>query len=407
RGSLVEGNDRSGSGPASGATRNLLIVGQVGLATTLLAVAALLARSFDELVSVPPGFEADGVVTFSLLAPSARYPERADVRAYFEEVWGELEAIPGVRGVGMTSDLPFTTKNRWTDLHPSGVDYDPVDPPKAEFHAVLPEYFGVMGIPVVDGSLFRERWDSVTDAQVVVNGRFADAFWPDTDPVGQTFVPDWDDQPVLRVGGVVGDVLDDGFTARPDPTFYVPWGAQPNRRMSVVIRIVGDPAPVLADVRQAVSRVDPDVPVADPRTLKSMLAETVARPRAASLIGGTFALLALLVAVAGVYGVLSYAVERRTREIGIRAALGAGEAQIVGTVLGHATRLMALGLAVGVVGALAAGNAVSGLLFGVRSWDPASLLLAASILGGAGLLAAWIPARRAVRIDPSEALRQG
>jgi len=163
--------------------------------------------------------------------------------------------------------------------------------------------------------------------------------------------------------------------------------------------------PMIPLIREGVASVDPDVTASDLRPLEGLLAETVARPRAASLIGGAFALLALLVAVAGIYGVLSYAVQRRTREIGIRSALGASGGQLVSMVMGQTTRLLAIGLVLGLLAAVLVGNALSGILFGVRSWDPPSLVLAAVLLGSVGALAAWVPARRAVRIDPREALR--
>jgi ABC-type antimicrobial peptide transport system permease subunit len=175
--------------------------------------------------------------------------------------------------------------------------------------------------------------------------------------------------------------------------------------MSLVVRVAGDPAGVSAAVRQAVARVDPDVPAADLRMLTSLLDETVVRPRAASLIGLAFAILALLVAAAGIYGVLTYAVQSRTREIGIRAALGASGRQLVGMVMGHYTRLVLLGLVLGCGGALAAGRFLASLLFGVPVWDPVSLLGACAILGSVGTLAAWLPARRATRADPRDALR--
>jgi ABC-type antimicrobial peptide transport system permease subunit len=209
----------------------------------------------------------------------------------------------------------------------------------------------------------------------------------------------------MRVSGVVGNILDDGFDADPDPVFYIPYGSMPARTMAYLVDVSGDPGDVMARLRQTVTRLDPDIPAANLQMLDVLIAESVARPRAASLISATFALVALLVAAAGIYGVLSYAVQARTRELGIRSALGATGGQLVSMVMGHSTRLIAVGLAAGLVGAMAVRSALSGLLFGVRSWDPVSLVLAVLILGSVGSLAAWIPARRAVRIDPQEALR--
>ncbi len=405
RAALVEGDVRSGTALGMSGTRNVLIVGQIALATALLVVAALLARSFDALVSVPPGFDPHDRITFDLSAPRARYADRDALERYFREVRREVEAVPGVVAVTMTSDLPFTGENRWTTFGVEGRPFDEATAPRADFHAVLPDYFQVMGIPLREGRVFTQVWEPVEDIPIVVNEHMARAVAPDGDPVGRSVLLHRDDTDItLRIVGVVGDVLDDGYDASTESIFYMPWGASPERGLSVVVRVRGDAPRVVDGVRRAVAAVDPDIPAAGLRTLDAMLAETVARPRAASRIGASFALLALLVAAAGIYGVLSYAVQSRTREIGIRAALGADAGRLVGMVLGHATRLIALGLALGVAGALAAGAALSGVLFGVRSWDPASLLAAAALLGAVGTLAAWIPARRAVRVDPKVAL---
>jgi predicted permease len=405
RAALVEGGAGSGGGPRARLTRRLLVVSQVALATTLLVVATLLSRSFNSLVNVSPGFEAEGRLTFDLAA-SARYTDRQAVTSYFRDVWHELEAVPGVTGLTMVSDMPFTTENRWTRLRIDGALFDPADPPQAEFHTVLPDYFRVMGIDVVSGGLSGDAWEAVEgEIPVAVNRRLAEAFWPGRDPVGATLTLDWEPARTLRVVAMVANVLDDGYDATPDPVFYLPYGARPQRGMSVILRTEGDPAALMPAVRSAVARVDPDVPAADLRPLAGMLAETVARPKAASLIGSVFAVIALLVAAVGIYGVLSYAVQKRSREIAIRAALGASRSRLNRMVLGQSTRLLVAGLVLGLGGALVAGSALSGLLFGVRAWDPVSLVAATVLLGAVGTLAAWLPARRAVRVNPNTALR--
>ena len=404
RAALVEGGHRTGGRAGAGAMRSLLIVGQVGMATTLLVVAALLSRSFSELVNVAPGFEAEGVITFSVSAPSASYPSTEQVVQYHRELVTNVQALSGVQEVSIVSDLMFTTENRSRTFRVEGIPYDAADPPSAEYHHVTAEYFSVLEIPLLSGSM-PDSWELSDEPSVLVNEEMARTVWPGRDPVGASFLLDGSNPISARVAGVVGNVRDDGFAADPDPVFFVPFGPMPNRRMSYVLRASGEPGEVMAQVRQIVSRSDPDVPAAELQMLGAMMAETVVRPRAASLIGLTFALIALLVAAAGIYGVLSYTVQARTRELGIRAALGASGSQLVSMVMGYSTRLIALGLALGVVGAFAAKSAVSGLLFGVQSWDPLSHVVAVAVLGAVGLVAAWIPARRAVTIDPQEALR--
>ncbi len=405
---LSEGGKRAGVGPGARRLRSLLIVGQVALATALLSVAVLLSRSFLATVNVPPGFEARNRVTFAMTVPASRYPERDDVEQFYRNALREVGAVPGVVALTMASDLPFTSENRWTTVGFVGRPYDERTAPRVDFHTVLPDYFGVMGIPMVHGTTFEPRWEPVEgDVPVVVNRHLATMMTPDGNAVGRALeLHGSEGTTTLTVVGVVDNVLDDGFTASSEPIFYRPFGSNPQRRMAVVAEVRGESAGVLSDLRTALARVDPDVPAAGLRTVESLLAETVARPRAASLIGAAFAVLALLVAAAGIYGVLSYLIQARTRELGIRAALGATARQLVRMVLGQSGKLLLIGLVFGWTAALVAGRGLSGLLFGVPSWDPVSLVGASVLLGAVGTLAAWLPARRAARADPMLALRQ-
>lgn len=404
RGALVEGGTRGGGGAGQGTTRSLLIVGQVAIATALVVVAALLVRSFEALTAVEPGFEPRGLLTLPVPAPSARYPDRASVEGFYRELWRELEAQPGVEAVSLVSDLPFTGENRWTEARVDGVPWDPESPPRSEYRIAFPDHFRVMGIPVERGELPADGWTGGDPVPVVVNRRLAEAWWPGQDALGRTFTLEWSDTVHVAVAAVVGDVRDDGFDGGLDPLFYLPWGANPTRSMHAMLRVRGDPQEALASIRAAVARLDPEVPVADLRSLRELMSETVARPRAASVLGGVFALVALLVAAAGIYGVLSFTVQSRTREMGIRTALGASSGALVSMVMGQSGRLVALGLVLGIAGALAAGSALSGVLFGVPAWDPVSLAAAVVLLGGVAVLASWLPARRATRVDPRSAL---
>jgi predicted permease len=404
RAALGEGGARSGRGP--GGTQDALVVGQVALATSLVVVALLLSRSFSAIVSVPPGFASDGLVTFEVTAPTARYADRDAVERYLRDVWGAVEELPGVRAVSMVSDLPFTTENRWTVLAVDGLPFDRENPPRAELKSISPEYFDVMEIPVMRGALPADTWQAIDDERpVVVNERLASLFWPGQDPIGRAFAETYDDGPRYRVAAIVGDVLDDGFEGRPDPLFYLNWGAQPRRRMSFVLAVEGGGAEVAPAIRRALSTVDPDIPAAGLRTLDELLGETVVRPKAASLISGILALVALLVSAAGVYGVLANMVQGRTMEIGIRCALGAPRSEITGIVLRHTTRLLALGLVIGVSGAILTARALSAVLFDVAPWDPVTLVGSATLLVSVGLIAAWLPVRRALGVDPIETLR--
>ena len=404
---LSEGGRGRSGGRSTTPLRRALIVGQVALATALLSVAVLLTRSFMETVSVAPGFEAAGRATFEVSAPRSTYAEADQVERFLREIHREVAAIPSVTSVTMVSDLPFTSENRWTTVGVAGLPYDERTAPRVDYHTVLPNYFAVMGIPVLQGTVFDHEWEAVEgDAPIVVNRTFAELMVPDGDAIGRVVQTSGSSGTVsMPIVAVVGDVLDDGFTGAPEPIFYRPFGVSPQRRMAVVAEFRGPAGPTLSSLSEAVARVDPDVPAAGLRTVESLLAETVQRPRAASLIGSVFAVLALVIAAAGIYGVLSYLVGGRTKELGIRAALGASSQQLVRMVVGESGRLLLMGVVLGWGAALLTGRALSGLLFRVPSWDPTSLLGATVLLVAVGTLAAWIPARRAARIDPAQALR--
>jgi len=403
RGAL--GRDGGGRGRRDrvGATRRALIVGQVGIATALVVVAVLLTRSFTRLVTVPSGFEAQNVVLFSVTAPRAGYPESADVENYFRDLLRVLAEIPGQLEAGMASDLPFTRENRWRDIGVVGWEGEA---PGHEFRAVTPGYFGALGIPVEQGVLPDDFWEPGSEVAVVVNRSFANRYWPGASAVGRALVlPQPDTTFPGRVVAVVGDVRDDGFASDPEPMYYLPWGFNPNRRMYVAARFQDLESVTLAQVRSEVSALDPAIPLADLRSLESVVGETVARPRAASLVGAVLALVALLIAATGIYGVISYTVQSRTREIGIRSALGASGRNLESMILRESARPVVAGLAVGLMGAGLAGILLSGLLFQVPAWDPVSLVGAALLLGATAFLSAWVPSRRVVRIQPREALR--
>lgn len=393
-----------GGGRRRDTARTFLVVGQVGLSTTLLVIATLLARSFQELVSVDPGFDAEGVITFSLGPSSASYPERRDHLRYHTQVLAELRETPGVADVALVSDLLFTTENMFSTLQIEGVESDPSDPPRAEYRVVTPNYFDVLSIPLLDGALPTEFVEG-DELPVVINAEMARRYWPSGNALGATAQLEWMEPSQLRVVAVVGDVLDDGYDSTADPFFYLPYGMTARRRMAYVVEAQSDPGQLATPLTRVVASYDPDVPVGDLTLLTNLLAESVTGPRAASGIGALLAFIALIVSATGIYGVIAYTVQRRTRELGIRAALGAARGELVSMVVRQSGRSVVLGLVLGTVGALVAGRRLAGLLFGVPVWDPWSLVLALAILGGVGTVASWIPARRALRIEPRDALR--
>lgn len=224
RGALIEGGSRAGR--RSGITQNLLIVGQVGMATSLLIVAILLTRSFGAMVNVPTGFESAGVLTFSVSAPSVKYPETEEVEAYLRDVWQEMEGVPGVLEVAMATDLPFTLENRYANISVQGHEYDPQDPQMSDYKMVFPEYFSTMGIPILAGSLPRDGWaETEGEFPLTINQHTADLYWPGEDPIGKTISLEWGPARPMRVVAVAGNVLDDGFEEGPNRSSTSP-GAQ-------------------------------------------------------------------------------------------------------------------------------------------------------------------------------------
>ncbi|MEM7417180.1 MAG: ABC transporter permease [Gemmatimonadota bacterium] len=393
-----------GGGRRRDTARTLLVVGQVGLSTTLVVLAALLARSFQQLVSVDPGFDAEGVIAFSLGPSSAAYPERDDHLRYHTDVLTQLRGTPGVADVALVSDLLFTTENMFSTVQIDGLESDPADPPRAEYRIVTPNYFDVLSIPLLEGTL-PEEFVVGDELPIVINAQMARRYWPAGNALGATAQIEWMEPSQVRIVAVVGDVLDDGYDATSDPFFYLPYGMSARRRMAYMVRAQADPGQLAAPLTGVVAAHDPDVPVGDLTLMTNLLAESVTGPRAASGIGALLAIIALIVSATGIYGVIAYTVQRRTRELGIRAALGAARGELVAMVVRQSGRSVFLGLALGTVGALVAGRRLAGMLFGVQVWDPLSLVSALLVLGSVGALASWIPARRALRIEPRDALR--
>ena len=408
RGSMGDGGGQGGWDRRSNALRNALVMSQVALATMLLAVSALLVRSFDTLVGVSPGFDPHGRVTVDLYPLAADYPESADRERYFREIVRGVEAVPGVSSVALASDLPFTDWNMFSSVTLADQPHDEATATRAEVQGVSPNYFQVMGIPILAGRTFEDAWPAGEDEPLVLSRRLARMLVPGGNVVGRTITMGTTGPNALQthlVVAVVGDVHDGGYAADTDPIFYIPFGKRDLGFASLVIRTRARTSEVIPGIKEAVHRTDPTTPMKNLRSVDAMLASTVEEPMAASRAGAGAALLALLVAAAGICGVLSYSVQVRTREIGIRAALGADARGIVAAVVGQSALMLAVGLVLGLGGALAIGTALSSFLFGVQSWDPPSLAAATAILGLVGLVAAWVPARRAVRIDVTKALR--
>ena len=403
---LNEGGRRAGGGARQHPARRVLVVAQVGLAVVLLIGSGLMIRSFWHLSNANPGFNPESVLTMEVSLPEKQYAEAGDRALFFERLMERLEVLPGVRYAGASMPLiggwQRTFFAEGMPLPKAG------QAPYAETRRITPEQLQVMGIPLLTGRHFNELDRADSAPVVIVDESFAKRFWPDENAVGNrvklSSTPD-SDAPWMEVIGVAGHVKVDGFDQEARVQLYVPYEQGPLARMRVCLRVDGDPASYESVVRAEAARLDPNLPVYDVRLLESYVADWVAPRRMVLYVLGFFAVTALILAVLGIYGVLSYSVARRTAEIGIRRALGAQDTDVSGMVIRAGTKLVGIGLALGLLGAVSLTWLMSALLYGVKPGDPWTFAGVAVLLAMAAFLATYLPARRAAKVDPMTALR--
>jgi putative ABC transport system permease protein len=408
-GSLREGGRGALSGRGSIRTRNALVVAEMALAVVLLAGAGLLIRSFVQLQSVDPGFRSEGALSFTLALPDAAYGEGDAGAVFYRGLLERLEALPGVRSAAAVSDLPMGNSANFLTFEVEGREPPtPGQEPVSQILRVTPDYFRTLGIPVARGREFSAEDRAGAPGVVVINQETARRFFPGEDPIGKRILlslgPDTTSVP-WEVVGVAGDVRQFGVDADPQPAMYFPAAQGPSGSMGVVVRTAVPPLSLAGAVRRAVAGLDPNLPVNELRPLEQLTADSVSQPRFYMLLLSVFAGTALALAAIGIFGVISYGVAQRTREIGVRMALGAEPASVLRVVVGGALGLAGIGVGLGVLGALAGTRLLSGLLYGVAATDPLTYAGVAVLLLGVAALASWLPARAAVRVDPVVALR--
>jgi len=398
----------SSSGRGQQRFRSVLVVSEVALALVLLAGAGLMARSFERLQEVRPGFRPGNVLSAQLVLPELKYKTKAEINSFADRLVARVEALPGVEAAGTVNPLPLTQEGWQTDYQIEG---RPVpargEAPNSDYHVVSGAYFKAMGIPLVRGRLFDDSDREDTTPVVLVNETLARRWWPAGDAVGKRMRTGSVDQPGpwMTVAGVVGDVRQYGLDQEQKTQFYRTERQVALHPMSLVLRAQGDPEALASALRGAVQSIDPDQPIYNVRSMDSLLATTLAPRRLSLLLLATFAVTALLLAGVGIYGVLAYSVTQRTHEIGIRMALGARRADVLVMVLRQGLRLVLAGAALGVAAAFGLTRLMSSLLFGVSPTDPATLGAVCLVLVGVALLACLVPARRASGVDPMIALR--
>jgi putative ABC transport system permease protein len=404
-----------GVGHAAGAAGrralDALVIAEVAAGVMLLIGAGLMIRSFLSLQAVEPGFNPRDILTMRIALPAGKYGENQQSIAFFRQSLERIKALPGVVSVGAVQDLPLGQNSM---SFPFTVEGRPATPeasrPTAAYRAVTEGYFGAMGIPLISGRAFTAGDTLQTPAVVIINRTMARRFWPDEDPLGKRIRFGEPDDPTYTIVGVVGDVKHQGLADDEIAAIYQPHAQKRFawlRWMTLVVRVAdGDPLALVAPIRGRIAEVDRAQPVYDVVAMERLLSNSVARPRFSSFLFGLFALLALSLAAVGLYGVMSYAVARRAREIGLRMALGARTNDVFTLVIRRGMKLTSLGLAVGLAGAAAGARVLQTLLFHVSATDPLTFAVVAGVLTVVAMLACYLPARRATRVDPLTALRR-
>ncbi len=387
--------------------RSLLIVCQVALSLMLLIGSGLLIRSFLRLQENAFGFQPERVLaSFLLLAPN-RYPDPAARSAFLERALARIRELPGVEAAGAISTLPLSGNDARRPFTVPGQPDLPDPQNIAQFRLVTPDYFRAMGIPLRSGRLFDERDRQGAAGVAIINEKLARRLWPNEDPVGKSIsVPDAGTPETRQIVGVVGDVRHYGLADDAPIEIYRPFYQAYWPFFSLVVRTTLDPRQLANPVRQAVWSVDKDQPIDSVRTMDELAANTMALRRASMVLLGIFAGVAALLAAIGIYSVISYAVTQRTREIGLRMALGAQRRDVLRLIIGEAVQVALLGVGLGLVGALLLTRFLGNLLYGVPATDPLTFVALSSLLTAVALFASYLPARRAATVEPMVALRQ-
>ena len=402
---LKEGGRSATSRRGHWIRRSLLVV-EVALSLVLLVGASLLLRSFAKITGVDPGFNPEGVLAFRVALPQTSYPQPHNRIAFYDRLLERLRSSPGIQSAGMTQTIPmrgsyslsFTIEGR----PPANVGEDP----SANYRVVSPQYFSTLGIPLRQGRLIEERDRDSAPMVAVVDEAFARRYFPGTSAIGSRIDIGNGIDGFYEIVGVVGDVRHARLDAEAAPTMYVPYTQDVFSGMWLVVRTQGDPGQQAGAVRQVIRALDGTLPAFSIVPLAEIVDDTVAQRRFSMMMLSLFAFVALFLATVGLYGVVAYAVTQRTQEIGVRMAIGAQRRDVMRMVLADGMKLALVGVLIGIGAALASSDYVASMLFGVTPFDAASYLLTAALLMAVAALACYMPARRAMNVDPLAALRQ-
>lgn len=405
---LKESSGRNpGSFQGSG-LRNLLVVSEVAVALLLLVGAGLMTRSFFRLQQVDPGFDATNVVSMNIALPTSKYRQQ-QVNIFYDQLIERVKNLPGVKAVAGIDPLPLSNNNVSSRFVVEGAPLVALaDRPNAGIRVVTPDYFQTMSIPSLKGRAFAEQDRDNTAKVIIVNEALASRFWPNGDAIGKRlgfFEDDPDKQVWREIVGVVGNVRHKALELEVTPEVYFPYKQLPRNFMNLVVRSASDPSSMVPAIRNQVLSVDKDQPVSDIMTMDQRVARSVASSRFVMSLLGAFSMLALGLAAVGIYGVMAYLVTQRTQEIGVRMALGAQKRDVLKLVVGKGMALAVIGIAIGLVASLALTRLMRSLLFEVTPTDWLTFVITSVVLLTVALLACYIPARRATKVDPLVALR--
>jgi putative ABC transport system permease protein len=408
--SLKEGARGGTEGRHRNFVRSTLVVIEVVIAMVLLVCAGLLIRSFMRLQQVTPGFNPSNVLTMQLSLPRSKYGENQQIASFFEQVVQRVQALPGVSSAAVGNNLPMGNDNWNASFAVENLQVGPDEPsPHGDPHMISPDYFQAMGIPLLRGRFFTEGDSKDSLPVAIIDETLAGQYWPDQDPVGHRIAAFFDGPRGQlhwrQIVGVVGHVKQYGLDGKTKVQYYFPQSQRPERDTYLIVRTTSESKGMTAAVRSAVESIDKDQPIYRVMTLEQIVSNSVVQKRFSMFLLGIFAAVALVLAAVGIYGVMSYAVTQRTHEIGIRMALGAQRKDVLALVVRQGMVMTLIGVGIGLAGAFAATRVMASLLFGVGAHDPLTFAAISLLLGGVALIASFIPAIRATKVDPMIALR--
>jgi putative ABC transport system permease protein len=405
-GHVLKEGGRTSSGAGGRWVRHTLLVAEVGLSIVLLVGATLLLRSFAKLTGVDPGFRPEHVFAFQVSLPDTAYPQPYNREAFFSTLLEKLDALPDVAAAGMVQALPMRSSYVLAVTFHGRPAPPPNGEPSANYRVVSPKYFETLGIPLLRGRVFTDQDTKESPQVTIVDQAFVDRHFPNENPLGRRIDIGNGGTGFSEIVGVVGKVHHEGLDTNPQPTMYVPYKQDIFSSMWIMARTGGDPARLAGSVRQTMREIDPSLPAFRMGPLTDAVTESVAARRFSMLLLTLFAGIAVFLAAVGMYGVVAYTVTQRTQEIGLRIAIGAQPANVLRMIVGDGLRLATIGVVLGIAAALGLARVIETMLFDVTPFDAASYGATAVVLLAVAALACYVPARRAMRVDPLVALRQ-